>query len=103
MRTDTTSDRQFNANEQPPEPSSWDVREVRIRLPRRIIHELKRVAEANGMTMNGLVSTYINVGLKAAGRPSIDDLAPWFDLYLRRKGGPVSLDSRPAGNGEDFT
>lgn len=99
MRTGPTSDRQLKANEQ----LSWDVREVRIRLPRKIVHELKRVAEANGMTMNGLVSSYINAGLKAGGRPSIDDLAPWFDLYLRRKGGPVSLASRPARNGEDFT
>lgn len=96
MRTSPMSDRQFKANER----LSWDVREVRIRLPRKIVHELKRVAEANGITMNGLVSSYINAGLKADGRPSIDDLAPWFDIYLRRKGGPAT---RPARNGEDFT
>lgn len=101
MRTDPTSDLQ--ANERSPATSSWDVREVRIRLPRRIVQELKRVAEANGMTMNGLVASYIDAGLKAAGRPGIDDLAPWFDLYLRRKGGPVGLASRIAGSGEDFT
>lgn len=103
MRTDPTSDRQFRANEQGQMTSSWDVREVRIRLPRKIVHELKRVAEANGMTMNGLVASYINAGLKACARPGIDDLAPWFDLYLRRKGGPTSRVIRPIENGEDFT
>lgn len=103
MRIDLTSGLQMKANEEPLATSSWDVREVRIRLPRKIVHELKRVAEANGMTMNGLVASYINAGLKADGRPCLDDLAPWFDLYLRRKGGPAGLASRIAGSDEDFT
>ena len=91
------------ANDQSSATSSWDVREVRIRLPRKVIQELKRVADANGMTMNGLVASYINAGLMAGGRPCINDLAPWFDLYLRRKGGTAGLAGRPADNGEDFT
>lgn len=91
------------ANDQSSATSFWDVREVRLRLPRKVIQELKRVADANGMTMNRLVASHINAGLMAGGRPGIDDLAPWFDLYLRRKGGTASLAGRPADSGEDFT
>lgn len=47
-----------------PSPSEpWDVRETRIRLPRRVVQELKRTAEASGRTMNELIAGYIDSGL----------------------------------------
>lgn len=80
-----------------------DVLETRIRLPRKVVHELKRIADETDKTMNALIAAYIDVGLKADGRPSIHDRAPWFKDYLRRKGGRDSLGDRPVDNDEDFT
>ncbi|MHA6691240.1 hypothetical protein [Devosia sp. A449] len=83
--------------------TAWDVRETRIRLPGKVVHELKRIADATGITMNALIAAYIDAGLKAGGRPCIDDLAPWFTDYLRRKGGRGSRGDRPGGDDDDFT
>lgn len=83
--------------------SRWDVRETRIRQPRKVIRELKRVAEAKGITMNALIAGYIDAGLKHDGRRGVHEIAPWFDDYLRPKGGSCSIDDRTGHNDEDFT
>lgn len=80
----------------------WDVRETRIRLPGKGVHELKRVADAKGITMNALIAGYIDAGLKTDGRRGLYQLASWFSDYLRRKGGRGSVDYRPSTDGDDF-
>ncbi|WP_404401341.1 hypothetical protein [Pelagibacterium halotolerans] len=83
-------------------PARWNVRETRLRLPRAVVQELKRVADARDMTMNALVATYIDAGLKADGRRGVHELADWFADYLRRKGGSGGA-SHSVGSDEDFT
>lgn len=61
------------------------------------------MADAQGMTMNALIAGYIDAGLTGDGRRSVHDLAPWFEDYLRRKGGPDSLVGRQSDPDEDFT
>lgn len=90
-------------DEETGQPARWDVRETRIRLPRHVVHELKRVADARGTTMNALIAAYIDAGLVADGRRSFSELAPWFNDYLRRKGGSNSLAERHVDTGDDFT
>ncbi len=86
-----------------PSPSEhWDVREARIRLPRRVAQELKRTAEASGRTMNELIAGYIDSGLTADARPGVFEIAPWFSDYLRRKGGPNSRAARLRQPEEDI-
>ena len=80
---------------------TWNVREVRIRLPRPGISALKQKADAEGVTLNALIARYIDEGLKADGRPGLFELAAWFRDYLRRKGGRSEI--RGADPDEDFT
>ena len=70
-----------------PEKVTWNVREVRIRLPRAGIAALKQKADADETTVNALIARYIDQGLRADGRPGLFELASWFGNYLRRKGG----------------
>src|SRR5690606_9606146 len=79
------------------------AREVRIRLPRAVVAELKRVADVDGTTMNATIARYIDMGLKADGRPGVFELAAWFKDYLRRKGGRDSGAADAVGPVEDFT
>jgi hypothetical protein len=82
---------------------SQAVREVRIRLPRAVVPELKRVADANGMTMNALIASYTDLGLRSAGRPGVFELAAWFKAYIRRKGGLDSAAADAIDQEDDFT
>jgi hypothetical protein len=84
-------------------PQSQAAREVRIRLPRAAISELKRMADLDGTTMNALIARYIDIGLKSDGRPGVFELAVWFKDYLRRKGGRDSGAADPTDQVEDFT
>lgn len=79
------------------------AREVRIRLPREVVSELKRVADGDGATMNALIASYIDLGLKSAGRPGVFELAGWFKDYLRRKGGHDSSAAVAVDREQDFT
>lgn len=81
----------------------WDIQETRIRLPRKVVHELKRVADARGTTMNALIAAYIDTGLIAEGRRGVHELAVWFSDYLRRKGGRTSPTDGQINTDEDFT
>ncbi len=83
--------------------SRCDVRETRLRLPRKVIQELKQMADSTDKTMNALIAGYIDAGLKADGRPGIHERAPWFKEYLRRKGGPGSRAYHPHDDDEEFT
>lgn len=87
-----------------PSSQHWqNVREVRIRLPRSVVSELKRMADADGSTMNALIASYIDLGLKSAGRPGVFELASWFKDYLRRKGGRDSGAADDVDRDGDFT
>ena len=87
-----------------PSPEHSQVaREVRIRLPRAVVSELKRMADVDGTTMNALIAGYIDLGLTSAGRPGVFELASWFKGYLRRKGGPDSDAAEAVDREEDFT
>lgn len=81
----------------------WDVRETRIRQPRKVVRELKRLAEAKGITMNALITDYIDAGMKRDGRLGVHQIAPWFTDYLRPKGGSSSLGGQAGDVDEDFT
>lgn len=63
------------------------VREVRIRLPDVVVMDLKAQAHLERKTMNALIAGYIDIGLKAVGRPGVFRQARRFQNYLRRKGG----------------
>jgi hypothetical protein len=82
---------------------SQAAREVRIRLPRAVIAELKRIADVDGTTMNAIVARYIDMGFKSDGRPGVFELAAWFKDYLRRKGGRDSGAANTVDQKEDFT
>lgn len=79
------------------------AREVRIRLPRTVICELKRMVDLEDTTMNAIVAHYIDKGLKADGRAGVFELAQWFEDYLRRKGGRNSSAVNTEDRSEDFT
>lgn len=76
----------------------WNVREVRLRLPRAGISALKQKADADDISVNALIARYIDQGLKADARAGLFELAPWFRDYLRPKGG---RDSRAKSTIED--
>lgn len=80
----------------------WNIREVRIRLPRPGISALKQKADADGVTVNALIARYIDQGLVSDGRPGLFELATWFQTYLRRKGGRDS-EAKRAARDDDFT
>jgi hypothetical protein len=64
--------------------AKWDIVETRLRLPRKVVRELKAIAAAEGISMNALVASFIDAGLRDRSRRSMDDLAPWFADYLTR-------------------
>ncbi|MCR6670031.1 hypothetical protein [Devosia ginsengisoli] len=80
----------------------WNIREVRIRLPRPGISALKQKADADGVTVNALIARYIDQGLVSDGRPGLFELSAWFRTYLRRKGGRDS-EAKRAARDDDFT
>ena len=82
---------------------SQAAREVRIRLPRAVVAELKRMGDVDGTTMNAIIARYIDMGLKSDGRPGVFELATWFKDYLRRKGGRDSGTADRVDQKEDFT
>ncbi|MBF0678458.1 MAG: hypothetical protein IR164_05925 [Devosia sp.] len=79
------------------------VREVRIRLPKVIVLDLKLQAHMAGTTMNALIAGYIDQGLKEAGRPGVFARAKRFENYLRRKGGRDSAASNVSEDDGNFT
>lgn len=87
----------------PSSQHSQAAREVRIRLPRAVVSELKRMADGDGTTMNALIAGYIDLGLTSDGRPGVFELASWFKDYLRRKGGRDSGAIDAVDREEDFT
>lgn len=66
---------------------NWDIVETRLRLPRRIVQELKKLADAENISMNALVASFIDEALSSRGRPTSHEIAPWFKEYLKPKGG----------------
>lgn len=64
-------------------PCGPDVVEVRLRLPARVLPDIKAVAAAEGLSMNALFAIAIDALLIEKSRKSIDDVAPWFADYLR--------------------
>ncbi len=83
-----------------------DVTEVRLRLPARVLPDIKAVAAAEGLSMNALFAISMDALLIGQGRKSIDEVAPWFADYLR--GGDRlkrnRAEDRPTGDGDpDFT
>lgn len=81
----------------------WDIKEVRLRLPRLVMSDLKILAEAKGLSINALAATFIDAGLIALSRKSIDETAPWFADYLRASGRPKQQDGDKGQADPDFT
>lgn len=79
------------------------VREVRTRLPDVIVLDLKLQAHLEGTTMNALIASYIDEGLKDAGRPGVFVRAKRFADYLRRKGGRDNGGADRAEDDGNFT
>ncbi len=79
-----------------PQPSSgWDVVEVRLRLPRKLMAELRGLANSEDLSINAMVAAFIDAALVERGRKPITQVAPWFASYLRsagkrREGAPKS-------------
>lgn len=63
--------------------SGPDVVEVRLRLPARVLPDIKAVAAAEGLSMNALFAIAMDALLIEKSRKSINDVAPWFADYLR--------------------
>lgn len=81
----------------------WDIKEVRLRLPRLVMSDLKLLAEAKGISVNALAAIFIDAGLVNHSRKSIDETAPWFANYLRASGRPRQQGNARAGADPDFT
>lgn len=86
--------------------SGPDVVEVRLRLPARVLPDIKAVAAAEGLSMNALFAIAMDALLIEKSRKSINDVAPWFADYLR--GGDRlkrnRAEAQPASDGDpDFT
>ena len=75
------------------------VREVRLRLPPAAVDEIKRLAAAEGLSMNAMVAGFIDAGLVAHGRKSLAELDPSFLDYLQGS----SEGNVPRADVEDFT
>ncbi|MBJ7578426.1 hypothetical protein JHC09_11090 [Devosia sp. MC532] len=70
-----------------PHNGKFEVRELRLRLPPAVVQALKAQAQAEGLTVNALVSRYIDQGFKADGRLGVFELSKGLHDYLKRKGG----------------
>ena len=86
--------------------SGPEVAEVRLRLPARVLPDIKAVAAAEGLSMNALFAVAMDGLLIGQGRKSIDEVAPWFADYLR--GGDrlkrARAEEQPASDDDpDFT
>lgn len=101
MRESPLREQLREANSHPAQ-TRWDVVEMRFRFPRALRKELKALAESEGLSVNGLVSAFIDSALVERGRKPIPELAPWFAAYLHggKKGNPPIHD---VGDDPDFT
>jgi predicted DNA-binding ribbon-helix-helix protein len=76
----------------------WDIVETRLRFPRAVMDELKKLAADEGVSFNALMASVAEACLEERGRRSFTELAPWFADYLARK----AITSEEGGEGENF-
>jgi hypothetical protein len=82
----TTPLRDALGQRESPDSPEWDVVEVRLRLPRKLMTELKGLAASESLSLNAMVASFIDAALVKRGRKSIVEVAPWFTSYLRGAG-----------------
>jgi hypothetical protein len=85
------------------------VVEVRLRLPRKLMPELRELADSEDLSINAMVATFIDAALVERGRQSIVQIAPLFSSYLRGSGRSRQVESidgqaaAPKASAPDFT
>jgi hypothetical protein len=70
--------------EESAENDGRELHRLTVRLPSAVARDLHDLARSRNVSMNEIVSIFIDAGLAQEGRASIAEVAPWFAGYLRR-------------------
>lgn len=71
----------------PPADSEFALRCWTIRVHEEVAREVETLAASRRLSVNALVVSLLDEMLVKNGRPSVQELAPEFVEYLRRRGG----------------
>ena len=88
----------LNALPEPPPLRRWTTR-----IPENVAREIENIAKMRRISVNALISFALDKTLADNGRPSIAEMAPWFESYLLRGvGGGKDVEAPPRGEPDEF-